>query len=168
MARWEVTIAQPPGAVDALPPVVLRTFGEDGYKPSIELSKTLAGRTIGGSGNIEGTVTDYIHSWELSVLVFEEEARQLEALIAWQQKLLGQRLDGRLLLTDEFEYTLPVFGTHPKTLLSGSTITVAPGCTTGFPICKVIMALPDQHKQHRGAKDDKYGKLISVIAVEVP
>lgn len=168
MARWEVTISQPAGSPNALSPVVLRAFGEDGYKRTTRLANTFGDTTIGGAAIVEGTAVPFIHEWELSAIEFETVALGLEALVAWQQNRLSNRLDGRLILQDEFEYTLPMFGTHPKTLLAGSSIAVGTGYTTGFPVCNVLIALPDQHKAHIGVADGVFGKQISVIAVEVP
>lgn len=169
MAQWEVTIAQPAGATPAVSPVVLSAFGEDGYKPSYGLAYKLEGRTVGGSGIIEGVTVPYYHSLELTVDHDQAIARELEKLVAWQQRQFDLNQDGRLLITDEFDYTLVWTTPHPKTLLAGSEVSMGTGFSTGFPVWKGIIELPENHRQHNGvAPDGSYGKKISLLIEEVP
>lgn len=169
MAQWEIRLSQPVGATPAIPAVTLSLFGADGYKRSTILPYSQEGTTIGGAGVVEGDVTgEWIHEWELTSIEDESVVLGLEALVWWQQRQLHLRQDGRLLLQDEVEYTTPVSGTHPKTLVGGSTITVATGITTGFVIAKVLVSLPEQHREHIGvAPDGTYGKRVSILAREV-
>lgn len=169
MGRFEVTISQPSGASPSIPAVILSDFGSEGYVPGAIVGAELAGFTQARKGIIQGSGQAELKTWTLGAKLPEFDLQRLNELIRWQNQEFSDQEDGRLVITDEFEYLIPEASPHSATLLSGSQITVRSGVVTGFGIFRCFVAKADGHGQHLGAASD--GGLLkqcAIVVTEVP
>ena len=99
----------------------------------------VVGRSNWGTPQIAGPTFTQRYLWAVASLLTATEARQLGALISWQDKRYKSKLDGALRLIDEFQVTGSEESPHSKTLLTTSTETWNASWVYGYPVCSVII-----------------------------
>jgi hypothetical protein len=165
MSRWDITIAHP---TNAIPPLVLNTFGADGYRRNQIQSLKVAEFSPVATALVKGR-TNYRsrYTWAIQVQIIESQALQLEALIHLQDTAYSNFQDGYLLLTDEVE-PVPPANPQPKTLLAN--LTTPYGLTYGFGVFKVKLEYGEAHRTHLGqdSATGEMAKLVQFSALELP
>jgi hypothetical protein len=121
MARWQLTLKDP---LNTLPALNLGTFqaGGDGYDRA-RFSQSVDRVNKSGRPVVVGPSYEYRYVWTLGLAMPEDDALLLE-------RYLGvQKLRGYLVLEDEIQFLTPEPSPHSRSLLSGTTKTIADGIT---------------------------------------
>ncbi|MEO1208302.1 MAG: hypothetical protein AAFX78_02050 [Cyanobacteria bacterium J06638_20] len=169
VAAEQITISQAPGSSPSIPSVMLESFGENPPVRAEAYRVQLDGLTASRKGIFTGEQGTRIYSWELTCDLGEEDFLRLGELIRWQQIELLAKRDGRLNLTDEFNYLDPEPPPHSATLVSGSEVTFRGGAVeTGYGIYKVFLVPQNGHGLHLGVINGQKHKQVILIASEVP
>lgn len=117
--------------------------GEIGYA-------SLAQRSTNGLPQIVGPAYGEKFLWPVAAMLTLSQARQLGALAKWQSREYKASRDGALRLIDEVDYVDSEPTPHSRTLLSSIPESWNSGYVYGYPVCPVLLQLPQDWKQFLG------------------
>lgn len=129
----------------------------------------VTGRSSYGTPQIGGPSYGPIYSWPVVAMVTKAQARQIGALVGWQnQEYLAER-DGALRLIDEVEELDSEPSPHSRTLLSAIAEDWSGSYVYGYGVFKVKIQLPPEWRQFLGRWTDsgEEARLVSFRLEEV-
>jgi hypothetical protein len=159
MSRWQVTLRDP---LNTLPPLVLSHYrGEGGYDRA-RVSQKVDRHNAAGRPVVVGPSYGYRYLWTLGLLLTEDKSLLLERY----ERVQAER--GYLVFDDETDYLTPEPAPHSRSLLAGTTKTIADS-VTGFGRFAVWIYFPeDGAPQHLGMVGSVPWKGMTLLVHEIP